>query len=168
LADSRVDLALWRRSGHDRVSYFVESQRGTLEFWCGNGGTTHARDAFCTEWSWRGEPQALQLDVQQGVVHSAEYPNAFERIAGALDASGSGDVWLTSRPGCEFEVRGGKAHVGGGSHGSLHALDSMSLALIGGRQSPALPQAMRSVDIAPMCMDLLDQPMRYRVGDPRV
>jgi hypothetical protein len=167
LADSRVDLALWRNSGRERISYVIESQHGRLEFWRGSGGAAQARDAFCAEWSWRGEPQALKLDVQQGVVQSAEYPNAFERIAGALDASGSGDVWLTARPGCEFEVRGGKAHVGGGSHGSLHALDSSSLALIGGPQSPELPQVMRSVDIAPICMELLEQPMRYRVGDPR-
>ena len=45
-----------------------------------------------TEWSWRGEDAALQLDVQSGVVESQEYPNAFERIAGALDATNSGDV----------------------------------------------------------------------------
>ena len=126
-----------------------------------------ARDALGTEWSWRGDGQALRLDVQDGVVESVEYPNAFERIAGALDASDSGDIWLTARPGCEFEVRGGKAHVGGGSHGSLHALDSLSLFVAGGAHAPTAPTTMRSVDIAPMCMELLGLPMRYRVGDPR-
>jgi hypothetical protein len=30
-----------------------------------------------------------------------------------------------------------------------------------------LPDAMRSVDIAPLCMSLLGLPMRYRMGDPR-
>ena len=101
------------------------------------------------------------------VVESTEYPNAFERIAGALDAADSGDLWLTAQPGCEFEVPGGKAHVGGASHGALHALDSLSIAIAGGPGVPKLPQTMRSVDIAPLCMALLGVPMRYRLGDPR-
>jgi hypothetical protein len=50
--------------------------------------------------------------------------------AGALDSEHSGDLWVTARPGCEFEVPGGKAHLGGSSHGSLHALDSFSPVIV--------------------------------------
>jgi hypothetical protein len=169
LRDPRVDFALWRdrAGGSNESHYVVESQRGRLEFWRGNDGPEAALDEFGAEWSWRGETSALQLDVDEGTVRSVEYPNALERIAGALDAGDGGDVWLTARPGCEFNVRGGKAHVGGGSHGALHALDSLSVALVAGPASASLPAAMRSVDIAPMCMELLALPMRYRVGDPR-
>ena len=160
LADPRVDLVLWRDrltgGGGDR--YVVDSQRGRLVFWRGTDGTDCGRDAYGTEWSWRGERAALQLDVDHGEVTSAEYPNPFERIVGALDADGSGELWLTARPGCEFEVRGGKAHVGGGSHGALHALDSYSIAVAGGPGLPQLPRAMRSIDIAPLCMELLGLP----------
>ena len=169
LADPRVDLVLWRDrltgGGHD--TYVVHSQRGRLEFWRGSHGGDHGRDAYGTEWSWRGEPAALQLDACDGEVTSAEYPNPFERIAGALDAAGSGELWLTARPGCEFEVPGGKAHVGGGSHGALHALDSYSIAVACGPDLPQLPRAIRSIDLAPLCMELLGLRMRYRVGDPR-
>ena len=158
----------WRDSGASRdARYVARGHAGRLEFWRNDGGSAQARDAFGTGWCWRGEPAVLQLDVQDGIVQSSEYPNAFERIAGALDATGSGDVWLMARPGCEFNVRGGKAHVGGGSHGALHALDSLSVLLAGGPQSPSLPAVMRSVDIAPMCMELLQLPMRYKVGEPR-
>ena len=167
LSDSRIDLALWRDSVADAHRYVARSQRGRLEFWRSDNGSAQVHDAFGTGWHWRGEPETLHLDVQDGVVQSSDYPNAFERIAGALDASGSGDVWLTAQPGCEFNVRGGKAHVGGGSHGALHALDSFSVALVGGPHSPSLPAMMRSVDIAPMCMELLRLPMRYKVGAPR-
>ena len=107
-----------------------------------------------TEWSWRGEDAALQLDVQSGVVESQEYPNAFERIAGALDATNSGDVDHRGT-GCEFELPGGVAHVGGGSHGALHALDSLSPVVIGGAGASKLPRTMRVVDIAPLCLQLL-------------
>ena len=169
LTDRRIDLALWRDRSHgsDDTRYVVESQRGRLEFWRGGDGPESALDDFGAEWSWRGERSALQLDVDEGIVRSVEYPNPLERIAGALDVSDSGDVWLTAQPGSEFNVRGGHAHVGGGSHGALHALDSLSVALVGGPASPSLPASMRSVDIAPLCMEWLGLPMRYKVGEPR-
>jgi hypothetical protein len=71
-------------------------------------------------------------------------------------------------PGCEFEVPGGKAHVGGASHGALHQLDSLSPVIVAGGAAPSrLPDTMRSLDIAPLCMKILGVPMRYRVGDKR-
>ena len=68
----------------------------------------------------------------------------------------------------EFEVPGGKAHVGGASHGALHALDSLTPVIIaGGPVRPNLPRHLRSIDIAPICMELLGLPMRYQPGAPR-
>ena len=84
-----------------------------------------------------------------------------------LDAPNSGDVWLTAQPGCEFEVPGGKAHVGGASHGALHALDSLSPVIWGGVGAPRLPRAMRSVDLAPLCLRLLGLTSRYQIGQAR-
>jgi hypothetical protein len=169
LRDARVDLVLWhtRLAGGTDDRYVVASQRGWLEFWRGQGGPRHARDAFDTDWSWRGDETALQLQADGALVDSTEYPNAFERIAGVLDAPNSGEIWVTAQPGCEFEVPGGSPHVGGASHGALHALDSLSPVVIGGAEVPTLPRAMRSVDIAPLCMHLLRLPMRYQVGQPR-
>jgi hypothetical protein len=170
LADARVDLVLWHtRLSRDRNDrYIVESQRGRLEFWRGADGPRHACDAFGTEWSWRGAPEALQIETDGRLFDSQQYPNAFERIAGVLDAPNSGEIWVTAQPGCEFEVPGGIAHVGGASHGGLHVLDSLSPVVIGGAGAPALPRALRCVDIAPLCMKLLGVPMRYAVGDPRL
>ena len=74
-------------------------------------------------------------------------------------------AWLV--PGCEFELPGEVAHVGRGSHGALHALDSFSPVVIGGAGAPKLPRTMRAVDIAPLCVRLLGLPTRYAVGDPR-
>jgi hypothetical protein len=169
LSDARVDLVLWhtRLAGGTDDRYVVASQRGWLEFWRGQDGPRHARDAFDTGWSWRGDETALQLQADGALVDSIEYPNAFERIAGVLDAPNSGEIWVTAQPGCEFEVPGGRPHVGGASHGALHALDSLSPVVIGGAEAPTLPRAMRSVDIAPLCMHLLGLPMRYQVGHPR-
>jgi hypothetical protein len=124
------------------------------------------KDAWGTAWDWRGELEVLQLTRDGASIESSEYPNAFERIAGVLDARNSGELWVTAQPGCEFEVPGGKAHCGGASHGALHALDSLSPVVIAGAPR-RLPRAMRSVDIAPLCMEALGLSMRYRVGDAR-
>jgi hypothetical protein len=169
LADSRVDLALWHRRiiGTDSQIYVVESRRGRFEFSRGSTLDRATRDAFGNVWNWRGELGALALDFVDDALESTEYPNALERIAGVLDHRSSGDVWLTAEPGCEFEVSGDEAHVGGGSHGALHALDSLSPVIIGGAGARELPRHMRSLDIAPLCMELLGLSMKYRVGQGR-
>ncbi|HEY0872686.1 MAG TPA: hypothetical protein VGD94_04375, partial [Vicinamibacterales bacterium] len=163
-----VDQVIW----HSRLTggnghYTVLSSRGRLTF-SREASSSGATDEFGGEWSWSGEGTALGLSQDGGSLYFDQYPNAFERIAGVLDLDQSGEIWVTAKPGCEFEVPGGKAHVGGASHGALHALDSFSPVIVAGGGSPMrLPRAMRSVDIAPLCMHILGIPMRYRVGEAR-
>lgn len=169
LREERLDQVIWRtqdtRPGAH--GYTVLTARGRLEFTRGSGPETVA-DPFGGRWSYRGDPEAVALEVDGDTLEFEEYPNAFERIAGALDLGESGELWVTARPGCEFEVPGGKAHVGGASHGALHALDSLSPVIVaGGPARQRLPRHMRSVDLAPLCMDLLGIPMRYGPGTPR-
>jgi hypothetical protein len=170
LTDSRVDQAIWRtaltRPGGD--GYTVATRRGTLEFARAATGGTSCTDAFGGSWTWSGDAEALDLRQDGRSLDFGQYPNAFERIAGALDLEQSGELWVTARPGCEFAAPGGDAHVGGASHGALHALDSLCPVIVaGGGTRWRLPRALRSVDIAPFCMQLLGIPMRHRVGDPR-
>jgi hypothetical protein len=176
LIEPRVDLVMWKRTAPESGSYIVTGPRGRLEFWP-SGSTrvatpanlpaTSGRDAFGTAWSWRGDLEVLQMSKDGSTVESSEYPNAFERIAGVLDARNSGDVWVTARPGCEFQLEGGKPHIGGGSHGALHACDTLCPVIVAGARM-RLPSAMRSVDIAPLCMEALGLPVRYAVGQGRI
>ena len=170
LSDSRIDQVIWRTALTDpgREGYSVLTSRGRLDFQRAPSAAARGIDAFGGGWSWRGDPAAVGLDCDGRAIEFDQYPNAFERIAGVLDLDQSGEIWATADPGCEFEVPGGKAHVNGASHGALHALDSLSpLIIAGGPSTPRLPRAVRSLDIAPLCMDLLGIPMRYRPGDPR-
>jgi hypothetical protein len=65
-------------------------------------------------------------------------------------------------------VTGSSAHIGGASHGALHALDSLCPVIVAGPDAPArLPTAFRAVDIAPMCLEWLGLPSPYRIGEPR-
>jgi hypothetical protein len=169
LGDDRVDQVMWRtaltRPG--ATGYTVSSHRGRLAF-AQTGERESGTDAFGGSWSWSGDPGAVTLEQDGRAIRFSDYPNAFERIAGALDLEQSGEVWVTAKAGREFEVEGGRAHVAGASHGALHRLDSFSPVIIaGGGTRQALPRDMRLVDIAPLCMQLVGLPMRYRVSDPR-
>ena len=164
-----VDHVIYR--GHDvegiRDHFFVGSSLGVLEFWRGATGATHARDAFGSVWSWQGELPVIDAQVEDGELVFDSYPNAFERLAGILEHENSATMWVTAKPGCEFEVPGSAAHVGGSSHGGLHALESYCPFIIAGPERVELPKHMRSVDIAPLCLQLLGLPSRYRLGEPR-
>lgn len=172
LRHTGVDQVLWRSELTDptTAAYVVATDRGWLHFASGAGAYPQAaRDAFGAEWSWQGELGAVDARVDHGELVWGAYPNAFERLSGSLDHHQSGTLWATAKPGCEFEVPGGNAHVGGASHGALHALDSLSPLIIAGGDRPiSLPRNLRSVDVAPLCMQQLGLPMRYGVGAPRV
>lgn len=170
MADDRIDQVIWRTAltTPGRDGYTVLTSRGRIEFARPDGDGHSSADAFGGDWLWRGEGDAVGLVPDGHTIEFDNYPNAFERIAGVLDLDQSGEMWVTARPGYEFEVPGGKAHVGGASHGALHALDSHSPLIAAGGPVPLrLPRQLRSVDIAPLCMELLGLTMRYRPGMPR-
>jgi hypothetical protein len=156
--EPRVDQIVFRAGAatRDAPGYTVASARGTVTFDRGTGFDQEARDEHGQQWSWTGELAAVDGHVSDGTLVYGDYPNAFDRIAGVLGGEHSGDVWVTAVPGCEFELPGGHVHVGGGSHGALHALDSLSpIVFAGAPRGVALPAAMRSIDLAPICLRVL-------------
>ena len=164
-----VDHVIYR--GHDvegvRDHFFAGSSRGTLEFWRGSTGETHTRDVFGNTWSWSGDLAVVDAHVEGDELVYDSYPNAFERLAGILEHEDSATLWVTAKPGCEFEVPGSAAHVGGSSHGGLHALESYCPLIVAGPDRIPLPKHVRTVDIAPLCLGLLGLPSKHRVGEPR-
>jgi predicted AlkP superfamily pyrophosphatase or phosphodiesterase len=112
-----VDLVIHRRDGEARVM----SARGELRFTPGGD----VGDLRGERWSVEGELSALAAEVQDGRFESSSYPDALARIWSALECPTAGDVLLSAAPGYEFVDWGGADHVGGGSHGSLHATDSL-------------------------------------------
>ena len=164
-----IDQVMWRaeQSGLDGPTYIVESSRGRLAFERKSGAESVC-DGFGSSWHLSGDREVLDVNIDGQRLHYGTYPNALERSEGAMSSELSGDLWITARPGCEFEAPGTKAHVGGGSHGALHALDSLSPVIVSGvPRGFTLPNDFRSVDIAPLCMQLLGLPMRFRVREPR-
>jgi hypothetical protein len=102
-------------------------------------------------WHVEGDLDLLGLDVRDGQVASATYPDALGRVWSALRCRAAGDVLASGRPGHEFTDWGGSHHVGGGSHGSLHAVDSYGALIWCGTGPDADARAQWTLrDVVPM------------------
>lgn len=161
LAEPRIDQVMWKENGN----FWVKSaERGSLEFWPCAEGEGKAIDQFGAEWDWSGDLSVLDGVVEEGEIRFGDYPNAFERIVGAMDHPDSGDLWLTSKLGYEFANRESEVHVGGGSHGSLRREDSTSPLIVAGTDIK-IPESTRLTDVEPLCLALMglgDLPKVFR------
>lgn len=173
LRERRIDQVCWHEGivAKDRNGYYVATaDRGVLRFWISEAGegaaVESATDDYGCRWSWEGDLRAVGARVSDdGRLIFREYPNAFERLAGGLDHHEGGHIWATARPGFEFRVPGAKVHERGGSHGSLHELDSiMPLILAGAPDGVSIPAHPRTVDIAPLCLTILGIKPPHEIG----
>jgi Type I phosphodiesterase / nucleotide pyrophosphatase len=103
-------------------------------------------------WQLEGEPEALAASIEGGRLSSEIYPDPLARVWSALTAPHSGDFVLSLAPGFEAVDWGGVSHAGGGSHGALHAGDSLGpLLFVGcGPQSAAEREQWTLRDVAPV------------------
>jgi hypothetical protein len=151
LALDGVDLVL-RMTDHPDGEAAIRGERGgeerELRFMPG-GDLVDARGE---RWSVEGDLDLIGLQVRDGRVGSASYPDPLARAWSALRTRTAGEVLASARPGYEFLDWGGAHHVGGGSHGSLHANDSLgSLLWCGtGPESADAREQWSLRDIVPM------------------
>ena len=150
LALDGVDLVM-RLTDHPDGEVSVQSRTGELRF-TPRGDLTDLRGET---WSVDGDLSVLALDVRDGTVRSARYPDALGRVWAALRCRRTGEVHASARPGWEFLDWGRAHHIGGGSHGSLHAVDSLgSLLWCGtGPDDSAVHEQWTLRDVLPMILD---------------
>jgi type I phosphodiesterase/nucleotide pyrophosphatase len=145
-----VDLVMWlERDAHDapREGVIASSRRGELRFAAG-GAVADPRGG---RWSVDGALAVIGASIEDGVLLTPEYPDALSRAWSALTCPTSGEVLLSASPGYEFIDWGRQAHVGGGSHGSLHACDSLGALILSGVSLPdPEPEQWTIRDIAPI------------------
>ena len=95
----------------------------------------------------------LDGTVRDGRLLTPSYPDALARVWAALTCPSSGEVLLSAAPGFEFIDWGRQAHVGGGSHGSLHASDSLGALVLSGVALPEPEPAQWAIrDVAPLVL----------------
>jgi hypothetical protein len=141
-----IDLVVHRAG--DEAS--VWSERGELRFAPGD----QLEDDRGRRWALEGEPDALDLAIQDGRVSSRIYPDPLGRLWSSLTCPNSGDVLISAMPGYEFVDWGGTDHVGGGSHGSLHRGDSLGVLVFSGTGAGAhFPRQWSIEDVTPMVLD---------------
>jgi hypothetical protein len=146
-----VDLVMSRASSGEAV---IHSRHGELRFHP-DDARPKLRDRRGAGWHVDGELAAVEATIEDGVLRSAAYPDALGRVWAALECPTSGDVLLSAAPGWEFPDWGGVDHVGAGSHGSLHALDSLGALVFVGVDAPperAADGAWSIADVTPMVL----------------
>jgi hypothetical protein len=120
--------------GPDSLEAVVRSRRGELRFRPG----ADLADRRGGQWDLDGDLGVLEASVGEGRFESESYPDALARLWAALRSPASGDVLVSLEPGYECVDWGGAAHLGGGSHGSLHAGDSLVPLLVVGFEERSL------------------------------
>ncbi len=150
LALDGVDLVM-HLTDHPDGEAAVRSRSGELRF-APRGDLTDLRGKT---WSVEGDRTVLALEQRDGRVSSERYPDALGRVWSALRCRTAGEVLASARPGWEFLDWGRSHHIGGGSHGSLHANDSLgSLLWCGtGPSGPETREQWTLRDIMPMVLE---------------
>jgi hypothetical protein len=150
LAIEGIDLVMWlERDAHDapREGVISSPVHGELRF--APGGPV--LDSRGLAWSVDGGLAAIDARIEGDRLLSAVYPDALARVWSALTCPTSGEVLLSAVPGYEFIDWGRQAHVGGGSHGSLHASDSLGALIMSGVPPPDPAPAQWAIrDVAPL------------------
>jgi hypothetical protein len=150
LALEGVDLVM-HLTDHPDGEAAVRSEHGELRF----APRGHITDLRGGSWSLEGDLDVLALTVREGRVTSTRYPDALARVWAALRCRTAGEVLASARPGWEFLDWGRAHHIGGGSHGSLHANDSLgSLLWCGtGPDTVDAREQWTLRDVVPMILD---------------
>jgi hypothetical protein len=117
-------------------------------------GTHLVTDRRGVRWEIEGDLEALGAEVDGGVIDTGPYPDALSRVWAALHSPYASDLIVSAAPGYEILDWGGTSHVPGGSHGSLHEIDSLAPLLSVGLdcERPAREQWAIS-DVADLVLD---------------
>jgi hypothetical protein len=150
LALEGVDLVM-HMTDHPDGEAAVCSRTGELRF----APRGHLTDMLGAHWSVEGDLSVLGLWERDGKIGSEQYPDALGRVWSALRCRTAGEVLASARPGWEFLDWGRSHHIGGGSHGALHANDSLgSLLWCGtGPDDTDAREQWTLRDVMPMILD---------------
>jgi hypothetical protein len=156
LAELRIDQVMYRAELVDAgEGYIVRTAEGQLQFWHDADGP--ARDNHDNQWAWEGDLTVVDGRVQDNHLTFSDYPNAFERIAGALDSKTSGHIWITAKIGYELMIPEINLYADGGSHASLIKQDSQAPLLVAGAPPEIdIPPFPRITDVASLCSACLE------------
>lgn len=112
-------------------------------------------DEYGQSWTISGDPHLMNISVTKNRIKYGKYPDALARLYGAMHSHEGRFVVVTVQPGYELVGESSPTHVGGGSHGSLHGLDSLVPLIISGTNTR--PETLRIVDIKDWILQLVNE-----------
>jgi hypothetical protein len=135
----------------DGANAVVEREGEQLRFRPGDAVT----DLRGASWDVVGDSEVLEGVIEDETFLSTGYPDALSRVFAAVTAPHAGDFVVSLSPGYEAVDWGGVSHAGGGSHGSLHAGDSLGpLLFVGcGPDDPGQRPQWALRDVAPIVLE---------------
>jgi hypothetical protein len=101
---------------------------------------------------FRPENGSWRIEGDEDVLDHALYPDGLERAWHALACPNAGDVIVTAAEGFELADLGGRAHVGGGSHGSLGLADSTIPLVAAGFDESPFSDRPAIIELAPLAL----------------
>ncbi len=131
------------------------------------GDSAFGPGEICRRPAWRDAGSStestalLGAEIEDGRLRSEAYPDPLRRVWSALTAPHAGDFVVSLAPGFEAVDWGGVTHAGGGSHGALHAGDSLGpLLFVGcGPERADEREQWTLRDVAPVVLE------HFGVGD---
>ncbi|MEW9668172.1 alkaline phosphatase family protein [Ammoniphilus sp. 3BR4] len=148
--DERLDTISWR--DQDWVYVLQGGSEKEMRF---RKGRTLA-DEYDQQWDIEGEMEVLDLrrDPSGAKVTYGSYPDGLMRLYGAHYSHEGRFLIVTTCPGYEMKGTSSPTHVGGGSHGAFHEVDSFFPMFIAGTKES--PKYNRLVDLKEFILGLLN------------
>nr|WP_210023406.1 MULTISPECIES: alkaline phosphatase family protein [unclassified Paenibacillus] len=150
-ADPRMDFIAWKEKGW--ICAVQGNTSKELKFKA-NGQLT---DPYKQKWTVEQDAEVLDLKVNTSndTLEYGRYPDALQRLSGALNSHPGEFMVVTAKPGFELADSSSPTHKGGGGHGSLHQTESIIPLIICGTDQQL--QYLRIVDVKAFLLKLLTQ-----------
>ncbi|MFC7679979.1 alkaline phosphatase family protein [Paenibacillus sp. GCM10028914] len=141
VTDPRIDFVSWKEKG------WIHAVKGdpAKEVLYKAGGKLV--DPYKQNWTVKQNSNVLDLKINtlNKSLTYGQYPDALQRLYGALHSHAGEFLVVTAKPGYELADRSSTTHAGGGGHGSLHQEESLVPLIITGTNKK--PQYLRIVDL---------------------
>lgn len=145
--DRRIDVIAWREGKIIKVR--SGERKGELRFSQGGNVT----DPYGQSWKLEGNEKLLDLTIHDGHIRYGEFPDALARLHSSLYSHEGDYVIVSAQPGYEFIGEGSPIHIGGASHGGLHAQDSLVPLIVTGTDK--IPADLRIVKLKEWILSLM-------------
>lgn len=145
-SDDRIEIIAWKSDDW----YFVTSSGTDETFKFKPNGDF--KDIYNQTWKIDGDESILDLKVEGQGIDYGDFPDALKRLHSSLTSHEGDFVVTTVKPDYQFIGESTPTHVGGASHGGIHANDTNIPMIVTGTNST--PKYLRMVDMKEWILQL--------------